>query len=439
MKNVLILGGGFGGLTAVSFFRKHIKSGKVSVTLIDRNNYSLFTPMLAEVVSGNVKPENIVFPLREICVKNLVHFVKDEVKKVDPETRKVICENGEYSYDYLIVATGSRTNFRGNLSAMKNAFEFKNITDAIHIKYLVIDSLEKASTMDDPEEKRKLLSFSIIGGGITGVELASEMNDYIRAKIKKEYNTVKPDEYDITIFEYAKTVLPAIDPGQAQKAQEILVNNGIHVVNGAAVDEVGLTHITYSINGQQYTKNSTLTVWTAGVEGQEYLKHMGGEATPDSRLKINKALTPQTIDAPNVFVIGDSCAYEFKGRFLPPVAPLAMQQGVMAVKNIIRLINGKEPIEFSYLHFGYLVSLGKNNSVVNLFGIKMRGALAYYIWKVAYLAKIGMFKKQVAVFFDWVMSFCFGNESVLILEQDNCTNCILQKNHKKPVKRMPEG
>ncbi len=437
MKNVLILGGGFGGLTAVSFLRTHIKSGKVSVTLIDKNNYSLFTPMLAEVVSGNVKPENIVFPLREICVKNGVHFIKDEVTHIDTEANRVTCENGEYTYDYLIVATGSRTNFRGNQSAMKNAFEFKNITDAIHIKYLIIDFLEKASTLTDPAEKKSLLSFSIIGGGITGVELASEMNDYIRAKIKKEYNTVKPDEYDITIFEYSKTVLPAIDPAQAQKAQEILVTNGINVINGAAVDEVGLENITYKKDGQKFTKSSSVTVWTAGVEGQEYLKEVGGDATPDSRLKITKTLNPQALNAPNVFVIGDSCAYEFKGKFLPPVAPLAMQQGVMAVKNIMRLIKGKQPIDFTYLHFGYLVSLGKNNSVVNLFGIKMRGALAYYIWKMTYLFKIGMFKKQVAVFFDWVMSFFFGNESVLIIDQDNCTNCILQKNHKKPVKKMP--
>jgi NADH dehydrogenase len=178
-------------------------------------------------------------------------------------------------------------------------------------------------------------------------------------------------------------------------------------------------------------------VWTAGVDGQQYLKEIGGETTPDSRLKITKTLNPQSIDAPNVFVVGDSCAYEYKGKFLPPVAPLAMQQGVMAVKNIMRMIKGKAPIDFTYLHFGYLVSLGKNNSVVNLFGIKMRGALAYYIWKMTYLYKIGMFKKQVAVFFDWVMSFFFGNESVLIIDQDNCTNCILQKNHKKPSKKIP--
>lgn len=437
MKKVLILGGGFGGLTAVSFLKKHIRRKKVDVTLIDKNNYSLFTPMLAEVVSGNIKPENIVFPLREICVKSGVRFFKDEVRGIDKDARKVICENGEYEYDYLIVATGSRTNFRGNESAMKNAFEFKNITDAIHIKYLIIDFLEKASTMTDKAEKKKLLSFSIIGGGITGVELASEMNDFIRAKIKKEYNTVGTDEYDITIFEYDKTVLPGIDKEQAKKAQEVLIKNGINVINGAMVKEVGLTHISYSQDGKDADKSSSITVWTAGVEGQQYLENVGGEITRDCRLHISKTLNPMNLDAPDIFIIGDSCAYEYKEKILPPVAPLAMQQGAMAVKNILRLMQGKKPIEFSYLHFGYLVSLGKNNSVVNLFGIKMRGAFAYWLWKMTYLYKIGMFKKQVAVFFDWIMSFWFGNESVLIIDQDNCTNCILQKNHKKPNKKMP--
>lgn len=437
MKKVLILGGGFGGLTAVSFFKKHIKRGLVEVSLIDRNNFSLFTPMLAEVVSGNIKPENIVFPLREICVKNRVSFHKDEVMHIDKEAGKVICESSEYDYDYLIIATGSRTNFRGNESAIKNAFEFKSITDAIHIKYMIIDALEKASVTQDKQERLKLLSFCIIGGGITGVELASEMNDFIRSKIKKEYNTLKYDEYNITIFEYDKTVLPSIDKNQAQKAQEILIHNGIHVINGAMVKEVGLSHIIYSVDGQDKEMSSAVTVWTAGVMGQEYLKEIGAETTRDNRLMISRTLNPKDIQADNIFIIGDSSAYMFKERILPPVAPLAMQQAVMAVKNIVRLIKGKHPIEFTYFHFGYLVSLGKNNSVVNLFGIKLRGAFAYYIWKGAYLSKIGMFRKQVAVFFDWIMSFCFGNESVLIIDQDNCTNCILQKNHKKPVKRMP--
>lgn len=437
MKKVLILGGGFGGLTAVSFFKKYIKRGDVEVTLIDKNNFSLFTPMLAEVVSGNVKPENIVLPLREVCVKNRVTFYKDEVTGIDRENRRVTCENGEYEYDYLIVATGSRTNFRGNESAMKNAFEFKSITDAIHIKYLIIDFLERASMMTDREEKRKLMSFSIIGGGITGVELASEINDFMKAKIKKEYRTVSVDDFDITIFEYDKTVLPAIDKSQAERAQQVLIDNGINVVNGANVKEVGLTHITYRQDGQEYTKSSSVTVWTAGVEGQQYLGKIGGETTGDSRLYISKTLNPKGLEADNIFVIGDSCAYEFKERILPPVAPLAMQQGAMAVKNIMRLIGGRKPIEFSYLHFGYLVSLGKNNSVINLFGIKMKGAFAYYIWKMTYMYKIGMFKKQVAVFFDWIMSVWFGNESVLIIDQDNCTNCILQKNHKKPARKMP--
>lgn len=437
MKKVLILGGGFGGLTAASFLKKYIKKGLVEVSMIDRNNFSLFTPMLAEVVSGNVKSENIVFPLREICVKNRVSFYKDEIVHIDTAARKVSGLDREYDFDYLIVATGSRTNFRGNESAIKNAFEFKSITDAIHIKYMIIDALEKACTTTSAEARHKLLSFNIIGGGITGVELASEMNDFIRAKIKREYSALSYGDYRITVFEYSKTVLPSIDPAQAQKAQEILVNNGIHVINGAMVKEVKQDGIVYSVDGADVEMSSAVTVWTAGVMGQEYLKEIASETTRDNRLMISKTLNPKDNSSDNIFIIGDSSAYEFKGNILPPVAPLAMQQAVMAVMNIIRNIKGKPAKEFTYFHFGYLVSLGKNNSVVNLFGIKLRGAFAYYIWKAAYLFKIGMFKKQVAVFFDWIMSFCFGNESVLIIDDDNCTNCILQKNHKKPTRRMP--
>jgi len=418
MKKVVILGGGFGGLSAIAHIRKHIKRGKVEVTLIDKNNFSLFTPMLPEVVSGNVKPDNIVLPLREICVKSRVQFIRDEVLSINTETCKIQCKATTVDYDYLIVATGSQTNFRGNASAIENAFEFKSITDAIDIKYLIIESLEKASQMTDPAEKKKLLSFSIIGGGITGVELASEMSDFIKAKIKKEYNTIKHDEYDITIFEYYKTILPSIDESQAVKAQEIVTINGINVINHANVQEISKTHITYKIGDQTFTKESTITVWTAGVMGQEHLSTVSDNQAPDKRIFIDHTLSPSNLNKDNVFVIGDSCAYKHEDNILPPVAPLAMQQGIMAVINIIRIIDGKEPKQFSYFHFGYLVSLGKNNSVVNLFGFKMRGRFAYYLWKMLYLYKVGMFKKQIGVFFDWIMTAWFGNESVLILEHE---------------------
>lgn len=414
MKKVVILGGGFGGLSAIAHIRKQIKKGKVEVTLVDKNNFSLFTPMLPEVVSGNVKPDNIVLPLREICVKSRVKFVRDEVQSIDPENNIVRCKGHELEYDYLIMATGSKTNYRGNESAIRNAFEFKNITDAIDIKYLIIDYLEKASEMTSPEAKRALLSFSVIGGGITGVELACEMNDFITAKIKKEYNSIKPDEYSVNILEYYKTILPSIDESQAVKAQDVVSKSGINIINHANVKEIGECSITYEEAGVEKCIHSTITVWTAGVMGQDHLHDVAKEQAADKRVFIDHDLTPKGLDKNNIYIIGDSCAYQHKEHILPPVAPLAMQQGIMAVMNIMRDIEGKPKKEFNYFHFGYLVSLGKNNSVVNLFGFKMRGRFAYYIWKMLYLYKVGMFKKQVGVFFDWIMTAWFGNESVLI-------------------------
>ena len=416
MKKVVILGGGFGGLSAIAHIRKQIKKGKVEVTLVDRHNFSLFTPMLPEVVSGNVKPDNIVLPLREICVKNRVKFVRDEVKDIAPENNRVICNDTELEYDYLIMATGSKTNYRGNESAMRNAFEFKNITDAIDIKYLIIDYLEKASSMTSSDAKRALLSFSVIGGGITGVELACEMNDFITEKIKKEYNSISKNEFSINILEYYKTILPSIDESQAVKAQDVVSKSGIHIINNANVKEIGECSITYEENGEEKCIQSSITVWTAGVMGQDHLHSVAGGQTGDKRVFINHDLTPKDFGKDNIFIIGDSCAYQHNEHILPPVAPLAMQQGIMAVINIMRNIEGKPKKEFSYFHFGYLVSLGKNNSVVNLFGFKLRGRFAYYIWKMLYLYKVGMFKKQIGVFFDWIMTAWFGNESVLIYD-----------------------
>lgn len=427
MKKVVILGGGFGGLSAIAHIRKQIKKKRVQVTLVDKNNFSLFTPMLPEVVSGNVKPDNIVLPLREICVRNRVDFIRDEVVKIDKTNNRVICKENELSFDYLIVATGSQTNYRGNRSAIENAFEFKNITDAIDIKYLIIEYLEKASNMKSADDKKALLSFSVIGGGITGVELACEINDFIKAKIKKEYSSISTDEYSVNIFEYYKTILPSIDESQAVKAQDVVAKSGINIVNNANVKEIDEHSIHYDEAGVPKVMDSTITVWTAGVMGQDYLTDTSSNQAPDKRVFINHDLTPQEHDTGNIFVIGDSCAYKHKEHILPPVAPLAMQQGIMAVINIMRDINGQPKKEFSYFHFGYLVSLGKNNSVVNLFGFKMRGRFAYYVWKMLYLYKVGMFKKQVGVFFDWIMTAWFGNESVLIHD--------IEKTHQKNLKK----
>ncbi|ADD69507.1 FAD-dependent pyridine nucleotide-disulfide oxidoreductase [Denitrovibrio acetiphilus DSM 12809] len=423
MKKVVILGGGFGGLAAIAHIRKQIKKKHVEVTLIDKNNYSLFTPMLPEVVSGNVKPDNIVLPLREICVKNSVRFVRDKVISVDKDNNCVICIENELKYDYLIVATGSKTNFRGNESAIENALQFKSITDAIDLKYLIIDHLEKASSMTSSDAKKSLLSFSVIGGGITGVELACEMNDFIKAKIKREYSNIGSEEYSINILEYYKTILPSIDESQAQKAQEAVVESGINIINNANVQEISKESIRFEQNGEQKILNSSITVWTAGVMGRDYLETISTNQTGDKRVFIEHELTPQGITDSNIFVIGDSCAYQYNEHILPPVAPLAMQQGIMAVINIVRNIDGKPKKDFNYFHFGYLVSLGKNNSVVNLFGLKLRGRFAYYVWKMLYLYKVGMFKKQIGVFFDWIMTSWFGNESVLIYDIEKAQMC----------------
>ncbi len=447
MKHIVVIGGGFGGLTAVTKLKKFVKKGFFKVTLIDENNFSLFTPMLPEVASGTVKPENIVFSLREICNKNKANFICDSVTSVDTINNKVHCLKNIVDYDYLIIASGSETNFRNNDSALQNCFEYKSIKDAIDLKYRVISLLEEASSATDEAEKRKLLSFSIIGGGITGVELACELIEFLKNRIKKEYVNLTSKDFQITIFEYSDVILPAIDKKQAIKAQNIILKKGINVVNNANVTLVEETCIHCEIKGEKKIFDSMTTIWTAGVKGRAYMETLGFETTLDNRIFIDENLNPKGFDKKNIFVIGDSSAYDFKGKILPPVAPLAMQQAPVAVNNIYSAITGKPLKKFTYLNFGYLVALGKNNSVVNLFGIKLRGKFAYYLWKFIYLFKIGMIKKQVAVFFDWIIAAMFGHDATLILNNDKCVGCnvcitkcpagILQKVNGKVVKTNP--
>lgn len=449
MKEVVIIGGGFGGLSAIAKLKKATKKGIVHVTLIDKNNFSLFTPMLPEVVSGTVKPESIVFSLREICKKNSADFNIASVISIDKENKKVICNTHEVKYDYLIVAAGSETNFRGNDSAMENSLEYKGISDAINLKYRVIQLLERAVESKTKEERQQLLSFAIIGGGITGVELACELQEFIEQRIEKEYTGISPDEFSINIFEYSDTILPAIDTNQAIKAQEIVQKKGIKIISHAMVDEILPESIIYQINTKTKEMLTSTIIWTAGVKGQNFLKSISPNVTQDGRIPITEELRPKELDVDNIFVIGDCSAYSFKDKTLPPVAPLAMQQGPIAVKNILNHMKGKSPVTFSYLNFGYLVALGKNNSVVNLFGLKFRGRFAYFAWKMTYLFKIGMLKKQIAVFFDWILAHFFGHDATLIMKQENCVGCnsciekcpvgILKKVNDRVVKTDPSA
>lgn len=424
MKKVVIIGGGFGGLTALTKLKKYANKD-FEVTIIDKNNYSLFTPMLPEVVSGNVNAENIVFPIREIAVKKNAKFIRDTVIIVDKDNKIVIGKNGNYPYDYLIVAAGSQTNFRGNLSAQQHSLEYKNITDAISLKYAVIELMESAVLLAK-NDRKSTLSFSIIGGGITGVELACELIDFIKEKISKEYKELSMDDFTVTIFEYADHILPAIDEEQSIRAHEYVLNKGVKIITGASVGEISEGLIRYEQNGEKKEDITNIVIWTAGVKAQDFLQSVSAERTPDGRIKIDKTLQPLDGKNSGIFVIGDSSAYEYKGKILPPVAPLAMQQAPIVIENILNMERGFPLKDFKYIHFGYLVSLGKNNSVVNLFGFKFRGKFAYLLWKITYIYKIGMMRKQLAVFFDWVMVSLFGNEASLIINVENCPGGVLK-------------
>lgn len=424
MKKIVIIGGGFGGLTVLTKLKKYANKD-FEVTIIDKNNYSLFTPMLPEVVSGNVNAENIVFPIREIAVKNNARFVRDTVIKVDKVSKLVIGKNGNYPYDYLVVAAGSQTNFRGNISAQNHSLEYKSITDAISLKYAVIELMESAVLLMG-ENRRAALSFSIIGGGITGVELACELVDFIKEKISREYKELSREDFLVTIFEYADHILPAIDEEQSIKAHEYVLNKGVNIITGASVTEISEGVIRYEQNGEKKEHTTNIVIWTAGVKAQDFIESISEERTPDGRIKIDRALQPLDEKNSGIFVIGDSSAYEYKGKILPPVAPLAMQQASIVVENILNIERGFPLKDFKYIHFGYLVSLGKNNSVVNLFGFKFRGKFAYFLWKLTYIYKIGMMKKQLAVFFDWIMVSLFGNEASLIINVENCPGGVLK-------------
>lgn len=398
IKKILILGGGFGGVYSLINLHKYFHKNKnIKITLISDKNYFLFTPLLHEFVTGSISLDSLIEPIRKIIRCCDYDFIHGNVEIIDLENKLVKISKLTINYDYLIIALGSKPNFYNIPGADKYSFTLKNIDDAIKLKNRIIENFEKASLNID--EVKKLLTFVIIGGGATGVELAAEMSEYFYHTFSKIYSPQLTKLTEIYLIEKGNELIYQFHPKLRIKVKKILENKRIKIKLGIGCKEIGEDYVKLDNNEIIETKN---VIWTAGVKPN--LTEINGEIEKDNQGRIVVDEFLRIKNYKEVFVIGDCCCFIQNEKPLPQLAQVAVRQAEFISKNLYYLFNNKPLKIFKYKHKGDLLSVGKLSAVGEIKNIIISGWWVWILWKLVYLSKIISWRDRVKVVIDWLFN-----------------------------------
>ncbi len=406
---VIIIGGGFGGLELA----KHLRDERVEVVLVDRHNYHTFQPLLYQVATGGLEAETIAFPIRRVFQyhKNL-NFRLADVLKINPEKNSIDTTLGEMTYDYLVLATGATTNFFGDKQLEHFTMGMKSVPEALNVRSMILQSLETAVTEQDPVEKEELMTFVIVGGGPTGVELAGALAEFQIHILKKDYPTLNPKEMRVFLVESKPEVLAVMSPEASAKAKEYLENFGVVVYNGVRVKSFdGETLI---INNGTIIKTRNV-LWAAGVTGE-----FPEGITADKIVAGHRIATDdmnRVIGCSNIFAIGDVAAVITPDtpNGHPGVAQVAIQQGKHLAKNLLALVEGKETTPFKYKDLGSMATVGRNKAVADLGKWKTQGFRAWVLWCFVHLFSLVGGRNRLMVFMGWIGKYFTYNSSTRLI------------------------
>lgn len=407
-------------ISAKSAFNSAKSAHNVKLVLVNKKNYFLFTPLLHEFATGSVSLENLVEPIRGIIRCCDYEFIHGELKRIDLEKKIVELNENKIDYDYLVIALGAKTNFYNIPGAEENSFTLKSLDEAIRLRNHFIHMFEKyADSADltqtrqknisaDPESysaKSAFLTFVIVGGGATGVELAAEMSDYFYKTFSKFYPKEIISKVKIILIEKGNELIPQFSPKLRKIALEVLKKKNIEVILEKGVKEVGKDFI--KLDDETIIKTKTV-IWTAGVEPN--LPEIIGNVEKDSkgRLIVNEYLQVKNYD--NVFSIGDVCCFIQNQKPLPQLAQVAVRQAKAVAKNILNLIKNKPLEKFVYRHQGDLISLGRFFAIGEIKNFTFSGFFAWILWRVVYLSKLISNKDKVKTFTDWLLDFFYPRD-----------------------------
>jgi NADH:ubiquinone reductase (H+-translocating) len=409
--HVVIVGAGFGGLAVA----QGLASAPVRITIIDQRNHHLFQPLLYQVATASLATSEIAWPIRHLVRKRReITTLLGTVSSVDPDTRRVMLDDGgETRYDTLVLATGARHAYFGHDEWEPYAPGLKTLEDATAIRRRILLSFERAERESDPARRAALLTFVIVGGGPTGVELAGAIAELAHHNLPPDFRHIDTRKARVVLIEAGARILPSFTPDLSAYAHAALESLGVEILLGSAVSECSADGVIFG----DRPLAAKVILWAAGVRASPAAAWLRMPADAAGRLKVEPDLTAP--GRPEIFVIGDTATIDaWKGRPVPGIAPAAKQQGAHVAKTIKRRLGGDAVARaFHYQHSGNLATIGKRSAVIDFGWIKVRGWVAWWIWGLAHIYFLIGMRNRLAVALSWLWIYVTGNRSACLITQ----------------------
>lgn len=411
LPRIVIIGGGFAGIALA----KALKNQSVQVVLLDKNNYHTFQPLLYQVATGGLEDGSIAYPIRKVIQEyDNFYFRLTNVEEIDTKKQQILTDIGPLSYDYLVFATGAKTNYFGNKEIERNSMAMKNIPQALNIRSLILENFEQAVLTTDVAERESLINFVLVGGGPTGVELAGALAEMKKAILQKDYPDLDISKMQINLIQSGDRILNTMSEKSSLASEKFLESLGVKIWKNLRVK---------NYDGRLVTTNTNLTfetatlIWTAGVQGA-LVAGLNADALVEKVARIRVNQFNQVNSYNNLFAIGDIACMEtdLYPQGHPMMAQPAIQQGALLGQNIVRFIQKKNMLPFNYHDKGSMATIGRNKAVVDLPRFHFNGVFAWFVWMFVHLFSLIGFKNRAVVFLSWVYNYIrFDRESRLII------------------------
>ncbi len=394
---IVVIGAGFGGLAAA----RALNGAPVRVTVVDRRNHHLFQPLLYQVATAALSPGDIAYPIRAILSRQQnAEVLLADVISVDPGRREVVLADGRLSYDFLIVATGARHSYFGHDEWEPFAPGLKSLEDALEIRRRILLAFERAEREQDPEKRKTLLTFVVVGAGPTGVELSGAIAEISRDVLVRDFRAIDPREARIILVEAGPRILAAYSPETSARACAALAGKGVEVRTGQAVDSIRENEVRVA----GVTVQAATVLWAAGVAASPLARSLEVPLDRAGRVLVLPDLT--ILGHSEVFVIGDLAAFLHQGgALLPGTSPVAIQQGRHAAKNILLARSGRPLLPFHFRDKGTLAVIGRAQAVAEIAGLRLSGLVAWLVWCFVHIFFLIGFRNRFAVMFEWAWDY----------------------------------
>ncbi len=411
LPRIVIIGGGFAGIALA----KQLKNQAVQLVLLDKHNYHTFQPLLYQVATGGLEAGSIAYPIRKVIQEyDDCYFRLTSVQEIDTKNKQIITEIGTLSYDYLVIATGSKTNYFGNNDIKRYSMSMKTIPQSLNIRSLILENFEQAVLTRDTAEQNSLINFVLVGAGPTGVELAGALAEMKKAILQKDYPDLDIARMQINLIQSGDRILNTMSEKASIAAEDFLKSLGVTIWKNVRVTNYDGKTVT--TNADMSFETATM-IWTAGVEGA-LISGLSADSLVErvARIRVNEY--SQVHGYNDIFAVGDIASMESEDfpRGHPMMAQPALQQGKLLGQNLIKLIQNKNMEPFKYNDKGSMATIGRNKAVVDLPNYHFSGVFAWFVWMFVHLFSLIGFKNKAVVFLNWVYNYIrFDREGRLII------------------------